>query len=143
MKHCSGCNKNKHRSAFGKNRSRSDGLNVYCKLCTNKKNRTWGEAHPEILFKRSQKANLKHEYGITPEVLQVMLDKQDHKCLICGRELELRGRGKSPTVDHDHNTGKIRGVLCWTCNVGLGNFKDSPQNVLSAFQYLTITSFTA
>lgn len=63
------------------------------------------------------------------------------KCSICENELKLPERRKGQSldvvaVDHDHNTGQIRGLLCNGCNKGLGLFKDSPQLLESAINYL-------
>lgn len=56
-------------------------------------------------------------------------------CQVCHRELGERGRAKR-CIDHDHATGKIRGVLCIGCNTGLGSLNDSPDNLRRAAEYL-------
>ena len=74
-----------------------------------------------------------------------MVDSQNGLCAICGLEETrvTRPKAKIPmgfkprlSVDHDHLTGKIRGLLCHKCNVGLGNFQDTPANLIAAMQYL-------
>lgn len=57
-------------------------------------------------------------YGLSPESFQVMIDQQNHKCCICAVELT-----SPPHVDHDHDTGQVRGLLCRLCNLGLGHFE--------------------
>jgi hypothetical protein len=85
---------------------------------------------PEKLKAEHRKANLKKYYGITPEEHQRMVASQDGMCLIC---LE---KPRRLNVDHDHTTGKIRGMLCTTCNSGLGHFKDNPALLRLAIEYL-------
>lgn len=58
-----------------------------------------------------------------------MLAAQDYKCLICGRP-------DPEHVDHSHETGKVRGILCFNCNQGLGNFRDDVGILVRAANYL-------
>lgn len=72
-----------------------------------------------------------------------LLAKQGGKCAICGCEEYIVGRGgevKPLAVDHDHNTGKVRGLLCQNCNVGLGYFWDNPTWLLNAVRYLGLVA---
>ncbi len=66
------------------------------------------------------KSKLKHEYGITPEIHQVMYDDQGGKCYFCDVHRPSKGRG-GLAVDHDKETGFVRGLLCRPCNA---NFVD-------------------
>lgn len=77
---------------------------------------------------------LRHLYGISLEQYQELLDAQDGVCAIC--KLPPQGQRKFLAVDHDHETGEIRGLLCTTCNVGLGALRDSTELVRSALAYL-------
>lgn len=61
------------------------------------------------------------EYRITPKEFDSMLARQGRKCAICRAPLEDRGRGTH--VDHDHETGKARAILCMLCNVWLGRYE--------------------
>lgn len=79
----------------------------------------------------------KHFYNLSLEQVDGMLIAQDHKCKICGESLK---KGKGRHVDHDHKTGKVRGILCHTCNTGLGSFKDDQKLLESAIQYLKETA---
>lgn len=67
-----------------------------------------------------------------------MLIKQEGKCKICGREILLFGESKHRTahVDHDHSTGKVRGLLCQECNTGFGKFRDNTEYLANAIKYL-------
>lgn len=78
----------------------------------------------ERLQKRWRKAMLKHQYGITQEQCLDMWEAQGRKCLICSSEISFsKGKGRSACVDHDHNTGTVRGLLCPKCNTSLGFFE--------------------
>jgi|SRR6266498_422285 len=80
-------------------------------------------------------ARLKRVYGISQEDYNEMLKFQNARCAICGRP-DSRGRWKGLHIDHDHATNKIRGLLCYTCNSGLGSFADNPVLLASASAYL-------
>lgn len=79
----------------------------------------------------ARKSLLKRKYGIDQEVFEKMLADQDNKCLICSTEFI-----KTPALDHDHKTGRLRGVLCHKCNSGIGFFKDDPVLIQKAIDYL-------
>ena len=76
---------------------------------------------------------LKKHYGITPAIYEALLIKQHGACAIC-RKKNLGTRRLA--VDHNHTTGKIRGLLCAKCNSGLGLFNDSVSLLISAMDYL-------
>ncbi len=78
--------------------------------------------------------HLKNNYGLTIEMRKKMSAIQDHKCLGCGK-LESSQR-RALDVDHCHNTGKIRGLLCPSCNLTLGYAKDNPTILRSLATYL-------
>ena len=75
--------------------------------------------------------NLMRRYGLTP----IQYDRMAKDgCQICGTK--SCGTGRRLAVDHNHKTGKVRGVLCTSCNNGLGRFDDRPDLLLSAVEYL-------
>jgi len=74
-------------------------------------------------------------YGVSARELVVMLDDQDSRCDVCG-DPEWGGKDRRPFIDHDHDTGKVRGLLCIKCNTGLGFLKDSPTSNFAAGLYL-------
>lgn len=89
--------------------------------------RRWRQANP---------GNFKFwKYGITQEEYLELLKEQDFKCGICGTQ-EPGGRHSNWHIDHDHSSGKVRGLLCWLCNSGLGKFKDSIEIIDRAANYL-------
>lgn len=78
--------------------------------------------------------DLFRNYRITSQEYLQMLADQDFSCSIC--KCNVTGTGKVLVVDHDHSTGKVRGLLCGQCNSGLGMFKDSKENLAEAIKYL-------
>lgn len=88
----------------------------------------------EFFRDRERRFNLKR-YGITPEEYEAMIARQDGKCAICAKSNPC-GRGKRFHVDHDHSTGRVRGLLCHGCNTGLGAFSDSAEQLRAALRYL-------
>lgn len=88
---------------------------------------------------RGQNAKLKKHYGMTIDDYENLYDTQNGICMICGKPefvKDQNGRLRKLAVDHCHTTGKIRGLLCTNCNKGLGHFKDSPELLKSAVNYL-------
>lgn len=76
-------------------------------------------------------------YGIPKEQFLALFEAQGGACAICSRALELEGpRSDQPHLDHCHETGKVRGILCVKCNAGLGQFKDNPASLERAASYL-------
>lgn len=84
---------------------------------------------------KHRKYNLKNNYNITIEDYNIMFKEQEGKCSICKRhQSEFK---KSLCVDHNHETGEIRGLLCSKCNLVLGNAEDNINILNNAIQYLT------
>ncbi len=87
-----------------------------------------------------KKSMLKKKFGLSIEQYEDILLKQDGVCAICFRpELSsnrISGRPDSLCVDHNHKTGKMRGLLCRRCNRSIGLFDDSPELLIQAFRYL-------
>lgn len=158
-KACSKCKIVKPRSEFGVRNINKNKLLSQCKPCTRQTNweyeqrhpgrvkqrrtdwnaanadkkrahsRKWYKDHPEAQLKKSLRA-----FGLTPEEFVKRLDEQEHKCAIC--RSSDPGSNRRFRVDHDHDTGKVRGLLCHKCNVALGLFSDSVQVMKTAINYL-------
>lgn len=79
--------------------------------------------------------HLKGSYGISIEDYNFLLQQQQFKCQCCGIESEKAQRGKL-FVDHCHNSGKIRGLLCQQCNTALGMVKDNVETLYKLATYL-------
>lgn len=98
----------------------------------------WKEEDPveyEKMCTQNRRAHLKNKYGITEAVFNLLLLKQCHKCAICGCVLKNDNSKKGRVVDHDHITGKVRGLLCRDCNRMLIAI-ETPEFVEKAQQYL-------
>ena len=77
-------------------------------------------------------------YGISLREFQDLFARQGGVCAICGQPETASKGGRKPrlSIDHDHETGEIRGLLCNRCNTGLGLFLDDPDYLLTAIAYL-------
>ena len=79
--------------------------------------------------------SLRRHYGITLDEWQLMWEDQDGKCAICGKHFL---KPSNANVDHNHETGKIRGLLCGRCNRGLGHFYDNTELLMKVIKYLDV-----
>ncbi|MGY1735648.1 endonuclease VII domain-containing protein [Geodermatophilus sp. SYSU D00684] len=109
---------------FVRSRSQPSGRHPYCKPCHNAR----GKASKEKVG-GSRTHHLKRRYGITAAEADVMLVQQDGLCAICRR-------AAAQHVDHDHVTGAVRALLCFSCNGGLGQFKVDPEVLRAAARYV-------
>jgi hypothetical protein len=154
VKRCSKCDATKSIDDFGKDSSTPDGLTYHCRDCRNAKARIYcqtsgyyakrHDAHreykrnyykrPEVV-RRVRNQQLLKAFGITVEQYDALLAKQGGKCAICGKERASLFE-KHMAVDHDHETGAIRGILCEGCNVGLGFFLDNVTLLKNAIRYI-------
>ena len=110
-------------------------------------NVAWRQRHPErsrAASKRWAEENADHvkdkrlqrKFGITLEQYKVMLEAQGSACAICKGESSGKGGFH---VDHDHSSGKVRGLLCYRCNIVLGMMAESPDRLRAAAEYLERT----
>ncbi len=84
----------------------------------------------------ARNSNLRNLYNISIKEFDEIVAKQGGRCAICRREEDKSARMSSFHVDHDHKTGKVRGVLCGSCNISLGRFHDDVSILLNAVEYL-------
>lgn len=133
MKVCRKCKEEKPLEAFSKKRK---GLQPKCKICAAQETREWYSNNKV----KAKDTRLKINYGISHERFEEMLEEQNGCCAICGKNL-LLGRYKADIacVDHNHSSGKVRGLLCNSCNRGLGYFFDNPEFLEKAIIYLEKT----
>ena len=105
-----------------------------CKPCFNTYVRNWWKTHPKQYKQHTQNmCNAgRIENGITIQEVKTMRQKQRGKCAICNIKFT-----KEPHADHNHKTGKLRGLLCRNCNCGIGMFKDNPKLLKRASVYLS------
>lgn len=129
---CRHCNNHKPYEDFHDNKEMRDGKSSYCKPCAIEKSRVWKENNRD----RAKDTELKSKYGISFADHAAMFARQGGRCAICGVE-ESDAPRKTLFVDHCHETGVVRGLLCHHCNSGIGHFMDNPDFILSALSYLT------
>ena len=113
-KRCPDFGEVKPHAAGERNATSSDGFASYCKPCR---------------ADRNQQAYFKRQYGITMAERDELLASQAGVCVICPRAPAVH-------VDHCHETGRVRGVLCFNCNSGLGLLRDDPEAMNRAADYL-------
>lgn len=113
----------------------SKGARHLCKECAKQKLTEWKAENPDRYKIAQRRSYLMKTFGITQAEFEALFAEQGYVCAICGNEPNDR-RGFKPHIDHDHVTGEVRGVLCQSCNMGLGNFKDDRALLLAAIDYL-------
>ncbi len=129
VRKCSKCKITKNIIEFFNRSKNSYNYENICKVCKAEKQRKY-RTDPI----RERKYNLKNKYGMTHKDFNLILNKQNKRCKICGSKKPF-GHGNFH-VDHNHKTGKIRGLLCINCNRALGFFKDNTFILFSAIKYL-------
>lgn len=118
VKACRGCGVEKPIGSFHKATTGTNGRRGTCRDCRME----WVKWR-----------NIRVRYGLTrPEYEALTTDG----CHICGRKDAETPRVGKLAVDHDHATGKVRGVLCWMCNTALGKFNDDPARLRAAADYI-------
>ncbi len=161
QKRCNNCRTIKPIEEFYRMTAARDGRRPECKACTaarrkrwyreNRKDEIarveeWRKTNPDHFqeYQRQYRArperkaamradHLRRTFGITVEEYDRLLAEQGGGCAICGR----RPRNDiSLHVDHDHDTGRVRGLLCVCCNNGLGQFREDPELLTRAIAYL-------
>jgi hypothetical protein len=95
--------------------------------------KAYREANKPTLSAYNREWRLRNDYGLTAEEYDILLESQNGLCKIC-RGMQADGRRLA--VDHDHKTGRVRGLLCDWCNRALGLFRDDPQLCEAAKEYL-------
>jgi hypothetical protein len=113
-KFCRTCRAVKPQTDFGIRRAAPDGLMAACRPCRSQLGR---------------RDHLKRQYDLTEQEVDAMREAQGGVCAICRTAPAMH-------VDHDHGTGQVRGMLCFSCNAALGHFKDDPAVLRRAARYL-------
>lgn len=147
MKVCSKCKKALPLNLFYKRKNKP--LSTICNLCNNERQRAYYRAdvakgitrsmdryraNPESYKDAMLKSRLKNRYGITVEAYNLLAAEQHYICACCSKPFaEFK---KRPQVDHCHKTGAIRGLLCPSCNLGIGMFGDGVEGLIEAVDYL-------
>ena len=117
---CSSCGEVKPRNEFHVERRAKNGIRSECKACRK------DNAYRDYYYKK--------KYGISLQEYNDMFANQDGCCSICGRhQVEFKN---ALHVDHCHHTGKVRELLCQSCNTGIGSLQDDPELLRIAVKYL-------
>ena len=149
MKTCTKCKELKLLELYGKGNDK-DGLRYWCKVCHNKENAIYEDKNRDVVKARKRKyartehgknmhrnKQLRHKYGI--DNYDELFEKQNGLCAICKcceTAYDKTGNVMKLSVDHNHETGEVRKLLCAACNHGLGNFKDNILLLKNAIKYL-------
>jgi hypothetical protein len=127
LKWCGDCDQVKTLDEFCRNRNEPTGRATYCKDCHNARARE----SRERLYGGGREYHLKSRYGIGQADVDRMLAEQRGACLGCGKP-------DPEHVDHDHETGRVRGMLCFNCNQALGNVRDNVEVLNRLGSYLIV-----
>lgn len=145
---CGMCKAFKPDADFGRNASKLNGKQAYCKACCvasvtksrhkdptshRRSSKAWREKNPD----RHADNNARWRYGVEHGTYARMLEEQDAKCAICGTR-DPGGKTKRFHIDHCHETKKVRGLLCTSCNNGIGRFDHDIERLRAAATYLSI-----
>lgn len=139
-KKCSQCKIEKSIEDF---RFKKKGLpkrNAYCKPCGYKGRVKWAKKNKEKVAQikkeyreknrsKLKMMNIKSRYGLNPDQYSSLLEAQNNSCSICKKKKKL-------FVDHCHSSGAVRGLLCHSCNSGIGFLGDTEESLKRAFKYL-------
>lgn len=135
-KQCTRCKETKDIEEFNVRTERKHGRRSRCKDCQSETHKEWRIRNPSA----SRLRNLKSKYGLTKEDYLSLLDSQEGVCAICHKEEQENARSPWLSVDHCHETGLVRGLLCERCNKGLGMFMDDSSLLENAVSYLASAS---
>lgn len=152
MKICTKCRQAKSKSQFYAHKTCKDGLRPECKECHRRASKARYKQNPGPFRRRSEKQRKANptkaarvnrdwrlkKYGLTEPSFQKMIRSCRGRCQCCGTQFGT-SKGSRPHIDHDHTTGKVRGLLCMLCNTGLGAFGDSKSRLRKAINYLDKT----
>ena len=157
LKRCSCCKNSKPYSDFYRNKNMRDGFANYCKDCLLSSNKKWKERNPGAVVETAKRyfekhkekirqrvrdkhikdpsirkfASIKKNYGLSRRDYESILEWQGGGCAFCKRnDIQMH-------VDHDHSTGRVRGILCHLCNTGLGLFRENTDVMNRAICYVS------
>lgn len=125
--HCTVCSK--------ENRDKNYASNKETYLTRAKSNY---EADPQSAIDKVTRRYVRNRFDLSLEEYDAKFKEHRGRCDICNKPLFERTTGRAGNLDHDHSTGKVRGILCTNCNTGLGAFKDDPDLLLKAKSYLAL-----
>ena len=118
----------------------ANGVKGFCKSCARDLSNAWRAKNRTVNRRYGLNWRLKYKFNMSLDEYNSLLEAQGHKCAICGQpEMVTRnGIPKMMCIDHDHETGKVRGLLCNNCNRGIGLIGESPDWLQKAINYLSL-----
>lgn len=142
---CGSCNTTLPLSSFYPHKRMKLGVQPWCKICSRK----WHRDRPEYIRKKnaewraknptySRDWQRKRNYGLSPADVDRIRDLQNGKCLCCNIDLAI----SKECVDHCHETGKVRGLLCNRCNVVIGMMNEDVNSINRMAAYISNWSAT-
>lgn len=132
-KQCSRCKESLLPEKFSRDSTTPDGFSTQCKACKQIGINKWQQQNVEAKAAIHRRHKLKSNYGITLEDYNALLKRQGGLCAICQEECKTHA---VLSVDHDHVSGRIRGLLCARCNQMIGLARDRTDILVSALRYL-------
>lgn len=142
MLKCTRCQKEKTPEEMSVDKARKSGLSSWCKACRAYTAKKWANLNPEKVkenkkspgYLKQREYMLRHRYGLSLEEYDLLLKQQGHSCAICKKhENELT---YLLHVDHCHDNGNVRGLLCSACNLYVGYVKNNPSVFTNGELYL-------
>lgn len=131
MKICRNCGKEQSLGCFSKDKHTKDGRCFHCKSCVSLNHKMRPRPNFSALNKRR---HLKSKYNMTLEKYNQMFEDQRGVCAVCG--VPAGDLKRNLAVDHNHRTGKIRGLLCFACNSLIGRIEKNPLLIPTMMKYI-------
>lgn len=132
MKKCPRCGVEKPITEYNKCKGRRGGRQTYCRGCAKDYLVRWHAAHTESRKRYARISHLRLQYRLTPEEFEALAARAKGRCELCFKPFK---DNRDRHIDHDHETGAVRGLLCRKCNLGLGHFA-SAHALRSAAEYV-------
>ncbi|WP_405748329.1 endonuclease VII domain-containing protein [Streptomyces canus] len=140
---CNACGIEKPLDQYNKRAASKDGLNGWCRPCVNAKSTAWYHNNRERARKNHREWNLRSQYGISEADFLNLLEVQGGKCALCPVVFSTEGPRRNLCVDHDHDTGLVRGLLCARCNTSIGQLGDNAEGLRRALAYVEAGTYLA
>lgn len=134
MKTCSRCGVEKALVEFRKHKGTKSGYGAQCAPCWNDYKIQWRKNNRDKQVQQNHRERLKR-YGLTQEEFDLLSKEQGGLCPICLTDQGTDGDGEW-SIDHCHETGRVRGLLCGQCNRAIGLLRDDTASLARAIAYL-------
>jgi hypothetical protein len=136
VRQCGCCKEQLPVASFNRRKRGTGSYQTNCKKCVGELWKTAKQSGPEV----RRRYQLQRKYGVNEQSYFSLWNQQNGVCAICGNEETARYKGtlKMLAVDHDHETGVIRGLLCQECNTGIGKFRHDQDLLVKASEYVNL-----